>query len=290
MAGLSEKPKSVLTEHSSFMANRMNDELLEKNVQVAIISRQGQPKSNLPDDVNYTHVAFAVLEKDENNNPRYAVYNLYQDKKNKDTSYLFKSDLMDFYNGVKGFSTGIIIPSAQTQEKLMKTIHSSVYDALHDPNYSSVANPFNTGFQNCTEFTLDVSTAGIFNVDDEQKPNQTNSEYKKEIQDKVKNLEIKHYQPYNVKANILKVLLADVVKKDFSLKDQKINQIYTTTFETIGEFYKSNNPGSKVIENAFGEYEVINKMDKSPKSKEAIEAFKKTISTTFLPQPKLAYN
>lgn len=69
---------------------------------------------------------------------------------------------VDFFAGVQKLKAGIVIPTPELQRRLLATIQSDVYRDLHVPAYSAVANPFTLEYQNCTEHTLDVLNAAIY--------------------------------------------------------------------------------------------------------------------------------
>ena len=57
-------------------------------------------------------------------------------------------------------------PPRRSQQRLLDVISSPTYAALHDPHYSLIANPYTLGKQNCTEHTLDVINAAIYQTSD----------------------------------------------------------------------------------------------------------------------------
>ena len=73
---------------------------------------------------------------------------------------------MDFFTEVEVLEAGAIIPSRELQKRLLKVIVSPTYRKLHNPEYSVIANPFTLDYQNCTEHTLDVIVAAIYQTDD----------------------------------------------------------------------------------------------------------------------------
>jgi hypothetical protein len=146
-------------------AKKVERTLAEKGVHVAILARMGRPLSEMPAGMHFTHAAFIVYSKiqtaDGRSLPGYSIYNLYQYDDHPDKSKLVQDFPVDFFSGVAQLEAGLLIPSVELQQRLLKVIASPDYKALHEPHYSVIANPYNEGRQNCTEFTLDVINAAI---------------------------------------------------------------------------------------------------------------------------------
>ena len=209
--------------------------LAAKGAQVAIIARVGRPASEMPDGMHFTHVSFAVYSQistaDGRNLPGYAVYNEYQSDEHPDTSSLVQDFPVDFFAGVAQLEAGIIIPSARLQMRLLDTITSPVYRQLHDPRYSAIANPYTLGRQNCTEHTLDVINAAIYQTDDINK---------------IKAAEKKYYVAQTVNVSGFKLMLGAIFSSEIPLSDHPATPV-TATFETIAEYLQKYDEGSEVF-------------------------------------------
>jgi hypothetical protein len=215
-------------------AKKVEKTLATKGARVAILARMGRPQSELPEGMHFTHVAFAVYSQittsDGRTVPGYAIHNLYQLDKQPDVSALVQDFPVDFFAGVAQLEAGIIIPSPELQARLLKTIASPTYAALHEPHYSVIANPFNLGKQNCTEFVLDVVNASIYETSDI----------------KVIKANTRAYftaQPVNV--NPFKLMLGSMFSAEVSTSDQQGSTV-TATFEKIGEYLRKFDEGSQV--------------------------------------------
>ena len=125
-------------------------DLKAKNVEVAILSRAGQPRKNLPKGVDYTHSAFFVRQTGGD----YYVFNLYHEQENRLRSYLKTDRAPHFLRLLQEPDAGIIIPDKKTQTELKAFIGSPAYTAMHTKNYSLISNPFDLRWQNCNEFML----------------------------------------------------------------------------------------------------------------------------------------
>ncbi|WP_429218819.1 DUF2145 domain-containing protein [Aeromonas veronii] len=216
--------KNFSTEELIKFSKKVEKSLAEKGARVAIVSRIGRPEKELPPGVHYTHVAYWVYSKiktsDGREIPGYQVYNLYQREGAIDTSELVNDYPPDFFAGVDSLRAGIIIPKPSLQKKILDVITSDTYQKLHVDKYSVVANPFNSEYQNCTEFTLDVLTSALYNT----------SEYG-QIKANIK----AYFKPQEINLGVMKSLLGPLFVKDFTTRDQN-GPIVTATFTTIASF------------------------------------------------------
>lgn len=209
--------------------------LAQKGVRVAIIARVGRPPSELPEGMHFTHVSFAVYSEittaDGRKLPGYAIYNLYQSNEKPDTSSLVQDFPVDFFAGVAVLEAGIVIPSAELQRRLLVTLSSPAYKSLHDPHYSAIANPFTLGRQNCTEHTLDVINAAIYQTSDINR---------------IKASEKAYFEAQPVNVSPLKLMLGSMFSAEVTLSDQPASPV-TATFETIAAYLEKFDEGAQVI-------------------------------------------
>ncbi|MEO0961623.1 MAG: DUF2145 domain-containing protein, partial [Pseudomonadota bacterium] len=127
-------------------AETVERELAARGARVAIVARVGRDPDDMPDGIEYTHVAFWVYSDIETADGKtvrgYAIHNLYQEADDAGRSFLTIDYPAPFFGEVFDLRAGVIIPTPQVQEKLLKIIASPTYKSLHNPNYSLVANPF----------------------------------------------------------------------------------------------------------------------------------------------------
>lgn len=133
-----------------------------------IIARTGRPKEDLPKGILYTHTAIAIyseikLDTGETVNG-YAIHNLYQNTDNPNRSGLIQDYPVDFFWGAYTLNAGIVIPSPHIQQQLIELVFNGHDTQLHNPKYSVLASPFNNRYQNCTEHTLNLLNAAIYNT------------------------------------------------------------------------------------------------------------------------------
>lgn len=141
---------------------QITDELKVKDAEVAILSRAGQPRKNLPKGVAYTHSAFFVRQ----NGGKYSVFNLYHEEENRLKSYLKTDQPADFLRLLREPDAGITIPDIKTQAALKAFIGSPNYTAMHTQDYSLISNPFDLRWQNCNEFMLYALGGFLWNTTD----------------------------------------------------------------------------------------------------------------------------
>lgn len=216
-------------------SKKVEKTLAAKGARIAIVARMGRPASELPEGFHYTHAGFAVYSqvttRDGRNVPAYAMYNLYQRDEKPDSSHLVQDFPLDFFAGAQVLESGIIIPSAELQKRLLATLDSPTYRALHDPHYSAIANPYTLGRQNCTEFVLDVINAAIYQTNNLQR---------------IKASEKAYFEAQPVNVGPLKLLFGSMFSSDITTIDQPGSPV-TATFETIAKYLQRYDVGSEVI-------------------------------------------
>ena len=199
----------------------------EAGARVAIVSRVGRDPSVLPDGVNYTHVAFWVFAQITDEDGRvgtgYRIYNLYQTDADLTRSALVQDTPADFFAGAHSLDAGIIIPDARLQDKLLRVITSPTYAALHNPSYSVLANPRSSQFQNCTEHTLDVIFAALYDTAD---PRQIKANI------------AAHFKGQPIALNGVQRLLAPAASAALTTADHG-STVQTATFGSIARFMQS---------------------------------------------------
>ncbi|MDO8350445.1 MAG: DUF2145 domain-containing protein [Gallionella sp.] len=216
-------------------AKQVEKTLAAKGAHVAILARAGRPASEMPKGMHFTHVSFALYSQittaDGRKIPGYAIYNLYQSNEKPDTSSLVQDFPVDFFAGVAMLEAGIIIPSANLQKRMLETISSPTYQKLHDPRYSAIANPYTLGRQNCTEHTLDVINAAIYQTDDIKH---------------IKAVEKKYFVAQTVNVSGLELALGSLFSAEITLSDQPGTPV-TATFETIADYLQKYDEGSEMF-------------------------------------------
>lgn len=216
-------------------AKKVERTLAAKGVRVAVLARMGRPLADMPPGMRFTHVAFAVYSQietaDGRSLPGYSIYNLYQYDDQPSKSRLVQDFPVDFFSGVAHLEAGLLIPSLQLQRRLLGVIASPQYQSLHDPRYSVIANPYNEGRQNCTEFTLDVINAAIYQTSNVSQLKQVARTY---------------FKAQVVDVSPLKLMLGSVFSAEVSSSDHP-GRPETATFERIADYLLQYDRGAEVL-------------------------------------------
>ncbi|WP_045856478.1 DUF2145 domain-containing protein [Teredinibacter purpureus] len=193
-----------------------------------IIGRVGRPKDALPVGINFTHTAIALYSSitlgDGTTAKGYAIHNLYQTAEDSGKSELVTDYPVDFFWSAKSLTAGIIIPTRELQLRLIELVNSSTAQTLHNPQYSAIANPFNLIYQNCTEYTLDLLNAAIYQTTDREQLKANASA---------------HFTPVTVKVSPLKMALGSIFMPDVSTRDHS-GTVATATFGAIAHYLRLN--------------------------------------------------
>jgi hypothetical protein len=213
------KPDEVST-----FAKQVEQYAAKKGARAFIIARVGQPKSKLPKDIDFTHTAIAVYSEITLANGKkvkgYAIHNLYQGAKDGSVSSLVTDYPVDFFWGVEELAAGIIIPTPELQQKIIDVIASGQDKLLHNPKYSLVANPFNNQYQNCTEHTLNIINAAIYQTTDMRKLKANTQAY---------------FDPQRVHVSRFKLSLGSMFTGGIETNDHK-GKIKTASFGSIAHY------------------------------------------------------
>ncbi|MEM9625506.1 MAG: DUF2145 domain-containing protein [Pseudomonadota bacterium] len=219
----SSDPTLPIEEVSAF-ADQVQQKLAEQGAHVALVARVGRDPAQLPDGIVYTHVGIWVYSNIEMEDGRtvrgYAVHNLYQRAEDLNVSDLVQDYPADFFAGAYSLDAGVVVPDRRLQAKLLDVINAPTYQKMHNPRYSVVANPNSNAFQNCTEHTLNLLMAALYDTDDMAR---------------IKANTQAHFEPQVVKISPLKRLVGPMVMDGVTMSDQT-STVRTTTFTTIANF------------------------------------------------------
>ncbi|ABG42119.1 conserved hypothetical protein [Paraglaciecola sp. T6c] len=189
-----------------------------------IIARVGRPQKDLPKGIRFTHTAVAIysdITLDDGELVKgYAIYNLYQKSGELDKSQLVTDYPVDFFWGAAQLSAGVIIPTPDMQTRLIDIISTGKNAQLHNENYSVIANPMNRQLQNCTEHTLDMLNAAIYQTTDI---------------DKLKANTQAYFTPQRVHTSRFKLMFGAMLQDDVTTKDHT-GKVSTTTFTSIAQY------------------------------------------------------
>lgn len=224
-AGSSEATATHLPiEEVAAFATGVERDLATRGAQVAIVARVGRDPDTLPEGLSYTHVAYWVysrIHKDDGTiTTGYRVYNLYQIDGDLTRSRLVQDSPTDFFAGAYALDAGIIVPKPALQAKILSVIDGPTYSALHNPRYAVLANPASKVYQNCTEHTLDVLMASLYDTGD---------------RDRIKANIAAHFEAQPIAVSRVKRYLAPAMSAALVTSDHG-EEIRTATFGSIGRF------------------------------------------------------
>lgn len=193
-----------------------------------IIGRIGQPKKDLPKGFNFTHAAIAVYSNitlaDGQVKQGYAIHNLYQLASDNSKSELVVDYPTDFFWSVAELEAAVIVPTPELQQRLLQAIADDVPAKVHVPHYSLLANPFDAKMQNCTEHTLDVINAAIYQTTDYAQ---------------LKANAAKYFQAQRVKVGGMKLLLGNLFVKEIDTSDRK-GPLQVASVTSIARYLQQN--------------------------------------------------
>jgi len=232
-AGASNEAQGINTKFTAeeivSFSKKVEREIGSKGARVAIVSRVGRDKRELPKGIEYTHVAYWVYSKTKSADGKeiygYKVYNLYQKDEKPDESHLVNNYPAEFFSDVYALEAGVVIPKLKVQRAIAEMIFSDTYKNLHNENYSVVSNPDNVKYQNCTEFILDTLVSAIYKTDNLAQIKANIGEY---------------FDAQKVKINPFKRLLGSIFVEDFKTNDHD-SAIKTTTYNSIKKFISKYN-------------------------------------------------
>ena len=216
---IKHEPEAIVT-----FAKDVEKYAASKGARAFIIARVGRPQKDLPKGIEFTHTAIAIYSDITLDSGEvvqgYAIHNLYQRNEKPDRSFLMTDYPVDFFWSSHDLKAGILIPTEDMQLRLIEMITSGKNKELHNDRYSVLANPMNSKYQNCTEHTLDIINAAIYQTTDIER---------------LKANTKAHFEPQRVRTGGFKLLLGELFRSDITTNDHK-GKVYTTTFMSIARY------------------------------------------------------
>jgi hypothetical protein len=210
------------------LAKKVERTAADLGARVFLLARVGRPADELPEGIEFTHVSFGVYSSirttDGRDVPGYSIYNLYQRDDVPSKSHLVVDFPVDFYAPAHALKAGVIIPSAELQRRLLRVLASGDHAKVHVPAYSAFSSPYNTRYQNCTEYVLDVLNAAIYGTTDLEQ---------------LKANARAHFEAQTIRINPLKLFFASLFKPEIRTGDHG-GPIRTATFGSIASYLEAN--------------------------------------------------
>jgi len=225
MAGSKSNSEAIYSpQQIATFAKQVERYAAQQGARAFIIGRIGRDPKDLPKGIKYTHTAVAIYSnislKNGQSAKGYVIHNLYQRHGQANKSDLVTDYPVDFFWGAQRLTAGISIPTPALQQKLIEMYTSGAAKKLHNENYSVLANPFNDRYQNCTEHTLLLLNAAIYNTTDTNRLYANNKAY---------------FAAQRVHTSPFKLMLGSAFIKGVTTADHQ-GKIKTATFTSIARY------------------------------------------------------
>lgn len=219
------------------LAQKSSKALDDSGAKVALIARAGQDLSKY--HLTYSHMAFVWRQ--AAGQPWSVVHEL--NRCGTADSSLFDEGLGNlFLDNMYSYRTLIVIPSAQTQERMAAILASGRMKTFHDRHYNMLAYPFSTDFQNSNQWVLETLSAAM--ARDTVIANRTDAQAWERLAG---------YRPTTLEVPMLTRLGADVGRANISFNDHPFGDrmaghIDTVTVESVVNFMARRDPELRRIE------------------------------------------
>ncbi|WP_090435363.1 DUF2145 domain-containing protein [Duganella sp. CF458] len=141
-------------ERSLDLAQRSMQKLDASGAQVAIIARAGQDLSKY--GLRYSHVGLAWRDHPAG---RWVVVQLLNDCGTAHSA-LYNDGLGNFFlSGLHQYTSQLILPSPDVQQRLAQVLASRTPQRLHEPKYSMLSYAWSTRYQNSNQWVLETLAA-----------------------------------------------------------------------------------------------------------------------------------
>ena len=150
------KPDPVTVQKALQLALATRDALDASGAEMALVGRVGRDLSK--QGLRYSHMAFALRDHPKG---RWFLTHMLNECA---TAYstLYDEGLGNFFlDDVFEFESVIVIPSPALQERLLVVAASPLPLVLHEKNYSLIAHPYSTRYQNSNQWVLEQIAAAM---------------------------------------------------------------------------------------------------------------------------------
>ncbi len=207
------------------LAQKSSKALDDSGAKVAMIARVGQDLSQY--HLKYSHMAFVWRQ--AAGQPWSVVHELNQC--GTANSSLFDEGLGNlFLDNMVSYQTLIVIPSAQTQERMAAILASGDMRKFHGRPYNMVAYPFSTEFQNSNQWLLETLSSAM--AQDTVIASRSDAQAW---------LKLAGYRPTTLNVPMMQRLGADFFRANISFNDHPLDErmagrIDTVTVESVVDF------------------------------------------------------
>ncbi len=228
------RPTSAATFVSAMeIAIKTRDQLEQSGAQVALLARVGQDLSEY--GLRYSHLAFAW--RDHPQGRWLVVHEL--NECGTDRSALFNEGLANFFlDDLFAFEAKILIPSPDSQARIVAALSSHIAARMHSPRYNMLAFPFSAKYQNSNQWALETYAAS---ADPLAARNRDAAQAW---------LKLAGYQPRTIRVWTGKRLGARIFTANIAFDDHPMGrrvagQIDTVTVESVLDFIKRRDPQAR---------------------------------------------
>lgn len=218
------------------MAHKTLKWLEASDAQVALIGRVGSDISE--QGLRYTHMGAAVREHPKG---RWLFVHLLNVCAN-DSSDIFDEGLINFFlDDLFAFEAAILIPEPQLQARLKEELLGPLVRTLHNPQYSMIANPFSTKYQNSNQWVLELTAVAMA-----PKGSITTRAQAQAM------LTLKSYQPDSVKVSPVQQLGASLFRANVRFDDHTADEAAAgrynvVTVRSVVRFLQANGLATKAV-------------------------------------------
>ena len=130
--------------------------LQKSGAEIALVARVGTDQSKR--GIRYTHAALSWRDHAQG---RWHVVHLLNHC-GRPTSELFDDGPVNFFlERPFSYDALVVIPTPELQERLATLLVSGAARGLHEPDYSAIAHPFETAFQNSNQWLLELVALAV---------------------------------------------------------------------------------------------------------------------------------
>jgi len=204
------------------LATAVESVLAAKGAKVAIVFRLDLPRVTTPRELLFSQGGLFV-HVDDDAGPHDEIYALQQGRGGKtpcERSVLTQETPDAFFAWAVEPRASALIPTTEMQARLLAVLGSPAYAALHNPDYSLMANPFERRHQNGAGFLLRLVEAARLDTTDA---------------DRIDAAIRREFRPTEVKLNPLMRTLGGTVNGRMALDDQH-GAIQTAAFPSLAGY------------------------------------------------------
>lgn len=158
-------------DEASLYARAFERFLASRGADVALVFHQSAvTRRVMPKHLRYGHGAILLrAPDDELGRPRYVSQNLMPGHGPGlpcDRTTLVAWPIDDFVKELVELDSAVIVPTPEVAARIRRIVESDTYSAMHNPEFSIVANPLEDRYQNCAGLILHVVIAAGWNTTD----------------------------------------------------------------------------------------------------------------------------